>query len=190
LDVARFGDDRTALAKRASNHLLEPIKWWRGKDNMQVCGLIVDEYNKCKVKPHSIFIDSIGNGSGVCDRLAELGLPVTGINVAETPSFGDRFLRLRDELWWNGREWFRQMNVKIPDDGGLIAELTLPTYTMSSGGKIKVESKDEVKKRTAKTASSMGKSPDLADAFLLTLCHGSLVTRKNKKLVYPSLGII
>jgi phage terminase large subunit len=185
LDVARFGDDRTALAKRASNHLVEPIKWWRGKDTMQVCGAVIDEYNLAKRKPTTIFVDTIGIGSGVYDRLAELGYPVAGINVSESPAFGDRFLRLRDELWWNTREWFRGLNVRIPDDGALIAELTLPTYTHSSSGKVKVESKDEIKKRTAKTASSMGKSPDLADALVLTMCHGSLVTRKQKKLNYP-----
>lgn len=190
LDVARFGDDRTALAKRSSNHLLEPIKWWRGKDTMQVCGAVIDEWNNTKRKPDTIFIDTIGIGAGVFDRLAELGYPVAGVNVAETPAFGERFLRLRDELWWLTREWFRSLNVRIPDDGGLLAELTLPTYSHSSSGKIKVESKDEVKKRTAKTASSLGKSPDLADALILTFGHGALVTRKQKKLKYPSLGIV
>lgn len=190
LDVARFGDDRTALAKRSSNHLVEKIKWWRGKDTMQVCGVVIDEWNLCKKKPQTIFIDTIGIGAGVYDRLAELGYPVAGVNVAESPAFGERFLRLRDELWWNAREWFRALNVRIPDDGSLIAELTLPTYSHSSSGKLKVESKDEIKKRTAKTASSLGKSPDLADALVLTFSHGALVTRKQKKLVYPSLGIV
>lgn len=190
LDVARFGDDRTALAKRASNHLVEKIKWWRGKDTMQVCGAVIDEYNLAKTKPQTIFIDTIGIGSGVYDRLAELGYPVAGVNVAESPAFGERYLRLRDELWWNCRDWFRQLNVRIPDDGALIAELSLPTYAHSSSGKVKVESKDEIKKRTAKTASSLGKSPDLADALVLTFAHGALVTRKNKKLVYPKLGIV
>lgn len=190
LDVARFGDDRTALAKRASNHLLEPIKWWRGKDTMQVCGAVIDEWNKSKNKPSTIFIDTIGIGAGVFDRLAELNYPVAGVNVAETPAFGERFLRLRDELWWNTREWFRTLNVRIPNDGGLVAELTLPTYSHSSSGKVKVESKDEIKKRTAKTASSMGKSPDLADALVLTFAHGALITRRQKKISYPSLGIV
>ena len=44
VDVARFGDDRTALAKRRANVLLEPIQSWRGKDLMQTCGLIAEEY--------------------------------------------------------------------------------------------------------------------------------------------------
>ncbi len=32
--------------------------------------------------------------------MAELGLPVMDINVSESPAIGEKFSRLRDELWW------------------------------------------------------------------------------------------
>jgi phage terminase large subunit len=38
VDVARFGDDRTALAKRQANKLLEPIRWWHSTDLMATGG--------------------------------------------------------------------------------------------------------------------------------------------------------
>lgn len=190
LDVARFGDDRTALAKRRGNVCTEPIKWWRNKDLMQITGLIKHEYDEAAKKPIVIFVDVIGFGAGVVDRLAEQDLPVQGINVAELPAFGDKFMRMRDELWWSAREWLRQMDCKLPDDGALIAELTLPTYAYTSSGKIKAEGKDEIKKRTAKTASSLGKSPDLADAFCLTFASGIMISRKPQKLEYPKLAIV
>ena len=190
LDVARFGDDRNALAKRRGNVLTQPIKWWKNKDIMQTTGIVLNEYNEAEKKPVVIFVDVIGFGAGVVDRLSEQGLPVQGINVAELPAFGDKFMRMRDELWWEAREWFRKMDCKIPDDGQLIAELTLPTYTYTSGGKIKAEGKDEIKKRTARSAGSLGKSPDLADAFCLTFANGMMIARKPKALVYPRLAIV
>ena len=49
----------------------------------------------------------------------------------------------------------------MPQDNALIVELTAPTYTFSSTGKMVVESKADMKKRGMR-------SPDLADAFLLT----------------------
>jgi hypothetical protein len=49
----------------------------------------------------------------------------------------------------------------MPQDDGLVAELTAPTYTFTSTGKMVVESKADMKKRGMR-------SPDLADAFLLT----------------------
>jgi phage terminase large subunit len=167
LDVARFGDDRTALAKRVSNKLLEPIKSWHGQDLMQTVGRLQAEYiaTPPPQRPYEILIDSVGLGSGVLDRAREIGLPVRGVNVGEAAAVKEHYQRLRDELWFRGRDWFAGKDVSIPADQELIAELTAPLYTFSSTGKIVVESKDEMKKRGLR-------SPDLADAFLLTFAAG------------------
>ncbi len=167
LDVARFGSDRTALAKRRGNLLLEPVKSWHGRDLMQVCGLVLDAYeaaddDEC---PDEILVDSIGLGAGVVDRLRELGLPARGINVAEAAAQDGRHARRRDELWWRAREWFGARDCVIPDDPALIAELSLPKYRFTSAGKLQVESKDDMKGRGVQ-------SPDLADAFCLTFAGG------------------
>ena len=167
LDCARMGGDRTALCKRKGNVLLEPIKWWAGKDLMQTCGLVVAEYKRLESfpdeLPEEICVDSIGIGAGVCDRLAELGLPARGVAVSERPSTdGKTYLRLRDELWFFAREWFDRRDCRIPSAcKELVAELSVPTYHFTSNGKIQVESKDSLKKRGVR-------SPDLADSFCLT----------------------
>ena len=83
------------------------------------------------------------------------------ISVSETASLKERFGRLRDELFWNAREWFEGRDVKIPDDDTLIQEITGIRYKYLSTGKLKVESKDEMKRRGQR-------SPDVADAFVLT----------------------
>lgn len=167
VDVARFGEDRTALCKRTANSLLEPVKCWQGKDTMQTAGLIKLEYDKTQFdhKPEAICVDVIGLGAGVVDRLRELQLPVIAVNVAESPSAEERYNRLRDELWFKAREWFARKDVRIVRDDALIEELTLPTYKLTSSGKIQVESKDELKKRGIT-------SPDLADAFCMTFAPG------------------
>ncbi len=170
LDVARFGSDRTALCKRRGNTITGPIVTWQGKDLMQTCGLVMAEYKKVEAfedeRPEEILVDSIGLGSGVVDRLAELGLPARGINVGEAPSIdGKTYMRLRDELWFRAREWFEQRDCCLPEDSAeLVAELSIPSYHYTSAGKIQVESKDNMKKRGLR-------SPDLADAFCLTLAN-------------------
>jgi phage terminase large subunit len=163
LDVARFGSDRSALAKRRGNTLLEPVKVYSQRDTMALAGIIVREFDDTEVddRPVEICIDTIGIGAGVYDRLEELGLPVRAVNVAESPSVDDQYMRLRDELWWKARKWFTDRNCKIMNDAKLIAELTALQYTFTSAGKLKVESKDDAKKRGLR-------SPDLADAFVLT----------------------
>jgi phage terminase large subunit len=167
VDVARFGDDRTALAKRQANKLLEPIRWWHSTDLMATGGRLRAEYDGTHydMRPWAILIDVIGLGAGVYDRCKELGLPVKAINVGEAASTRENCMRLRDELWLKGREWFQEKSCSMPQDNALIAELTAPTYTFSSTGKMVVESKADMKKRGMR-------SPDLADAFLLTFACG------------------
>lgn len=166
VDVARFGDDSSALCKRKGNSLLEPVKEWQGKDNVQLAGLIKAEYEACHpdLRPKEILIDVIGVGSGVVDILTHQGLPVTGINVGEAPSANDLYMRLRDELWFKGRKWFQNRDV-IFNDEATIAELSQPLYDFHMNGRIVVESKKDMKKRGVK-------SPNRADAFLLTLAAG------------------
>jgi hypothetical protein len=69
------------------------------------------------------------------------------------------------ELWFKGREWFQDKACAMPQDEALIAELTAPTYAITSTGKMVVEAKADMKKRGLR-------SPDLADAFLLTFACG------------------
>ncbi len=183
VDVARFGDDRSALAKRKGNELLEQPLWWANKDTMQLSGLVVQEYydTEPKMRPAEIFVDVIGIGAGVVDSLRETGLPVIGVNVSESPAIKERYMRKRDELWFRTREWFEARNCKVPHGcDRLILELSQPRYKDLSSGKIQVESKNDVKKR-----SFDKRSPDLGDAFILTFNSTKRETRSHQRLKYP-----
>jgi len=166
LDVARYGGDRTALAKRQGQVLIEPIKTWQNKDLMEMAGIILSEYEATRYmdRPEKIFIDSIGIGAGLVDRLIELDMPAVGIAVSESPSLKEKFTRLRDELFWNAREWFEGRDVSIFNDETFISEITAVRYKYQSTGKLKIESKDEMKRRGQR-------SPDVADAFVLTFAE-------------------
>lgn len=161
LDVARFGDDSSALVKRRGNAVTEPPKRWRNLDLMQLCGRVKAEYDTTIEKPLEIFVDSIGLGAGVVDRLRELKLPVRGINVSESPAFGDTYQNLRVELWFKAKAWLEKRDCKLPDSEDLVAELVAPRYFYSGSGKLQLESKTDIKKRGLP-------SPDVADAFVLT----------------------
>ncbi|HEY8026264.1 MAG TPA: hypothetical protein VIF60_16990 [Burkholderiaceae bacterium] len=185
LDVARFGDDSTALAKRQGNWQLEKTREWYGKDTMQTAGLIKAEWEATPthLRPVSINVDVIGIGAGVVDRLSEQGLPVFGVNVAESAAanIGEAsYSRLRDELWFKGREWLAALDCRLLDDDDLIGELTTPKYSILSNGDIKVESKQDMKSRGVK-------SPNLADAWLLTFASDG-AGNWSKPLNYPKLG--
>ena len=165
LDVARFGTDRTALCKRKGNVVLE-IRHWGGLDLMQTVGAVMNEAKKDA--PAEICVDTIGLGSGVADRLREMGLNVRDVNVAESSAMNPNANRLRDELWLSVKDWLGTRAVKIPKDEVLRQELVAPRYTFTSTGKVVVESKDGLKKRGMR-------APDLADALCLTFAGQAAV---------------
>ena len=165
LDCARFGNDRSALVVRKGNVAIGKGVAWKGLETMELVGQVKARWDTTGVqdRPETICVDAIGLGAGVADRLSELGLPARAISVSESPSLGGNFLNLKAELWWQARQWFQERMCSLAGDTQLAAELGWPRYGYTSSGKLKIETKDETRKR-----QTSGKSPDLADAFILT----------------------
>ena len=167
VDVARFGTDQSCLVKRKGFAVIEPPRRWSGFDTMQLTGAIVAEAKKTENSPPAaIVVDAIGLGAGVADRLRELRLPAVDVHVAESPSSEGRFVRLRDELWQGCRDWLDNRTVSLPWDDVLRNDLCAPRYGFSSDGKLKIESKDQLRSRGIA-------SPDSGDALCLTFAPGA-----------------
>lgn len=169
VDVGGGGEDETVIMP-GRGHVIIPYRTGQPIFSMNevntskigdtVHGVLADILEG-EERQYAIAIDSIGIGNGVwshLDHVAKLK-NLYAVNVAEVPTENTRFHRLRDEIWWNVREAFEQRLPCIPDDDGLIAQLTDIRWT-DEGGKIKVEGKKELRKR------GVG-SPNKADAFCL-----------------------
>jgi hypothetical protein len=171
LDCARGGGDLSALCKRVGNTVPKPIETRDYDDTMRVAGWVKNEWDNTLAadRPEAIIIDVIGIGAGVVDRLTELELPIIGCNVSETPAFKNakKFKNVRAELWWNGLDWLEKRNCYL-NDPALIEELVKVKKDFASDGRQMAESKKALKKRGEK-------SPNRADAFLLTLLSDSAV---------------
>lgn len=115
-------------------------------------------------QPRYVFVDKIGVGWGIFGnlkaRIRNKEISIIGVNVSELPASQDRFYRLRDQLAWRVREAFEERVISIPNDPLLIGELTTIKFT-EPNGKIKIESKKEMKSRGLD-------SPNRFDALALT----------------------
>ena len=103
--------------------------------------------------------------------------PVVGFNASSTkvkdPWTGQElkdwsgelgFLNLRAAAWWHLRELLdpdKPGEILLPPDDELTADLTIPTWRVHSGGKIQVESADDLRK-----PERLGRSPDTGTAVV------------------------
>lgn len=163
VDVARFGTDWTVITAIHGSKVLE-IKAFQGKDTMQTVGWTINTMRKWDIPAHSTCIDDVGVGGGVTDRLHEEGHMVQPVNAGAKTEDPGQFFNLSAEMHWAMRKRFETGNIDIPDNEQLLSQLPARKYSMTSKNQIKIESKDEMKKRGLK-------SPDFADSLVLAI-HG------------------
>ena len=157
VDVARFGDDRSVITVRQGLMLLEQ-KSYRGLDLMSLASRLAQKAEE--VDADAVFVDGVGVGAGVVDRLRQLGMNVIDAQAGAKALDPSKYVNRRAEMWQAMRDWLRDGG-SIPDDQELIADMTGLTYSFAPGGQIKLESKDDLKKRGLP-------SPDTADSLALT----------------------
>lgn len=158
VDPARFGDDRSVILKRTGQQAHDPVVY-QGIDNMQLAARVASVIEDWK--PDAVFIDA-GNGSGVIDRLRQLGHDVIEVNFGGKP-IDAHFVNKRAEMWWLMREWIRSGGA-IPNRPDIKQDLAAPIYWYDASQRIQLEPKDDLKKRGLR-------SPDIADALALTFAH-------------------
>lgn len=160
-DPAGEGDDRTAIVFRQGRTVFR-VEYHSKLDTMQIAGKLASYYQE--MNPDGIFVDKLGLGAGVYDRLMELQIPVIGVGAGSKASNSERYENKRAEMWWLMAEWFANAPVRLPNDAALIADLSTFQPETSSNGRRQLESKQKLKRRGIR-------SPDGADALALTFAE-------------------
>lgn len=162
VDVARFGDDESVVMPRRGL-LVSPARVFSQLDGPALAGetlKVARELRKLGEIP-KVKVDVIGVGASCYDVLARSKeVEAVPVNVSESAT-AEGYHALRDQLWGGMRDFLKGGGA-IPDDARLQAELVAPEYKFDAQGRMKVESKDEMKKR-------LGRSPDRADALALAV---------------------
>jgi hypothetical protein len=183
VDIASDGGDEFVIAWADGMRTSVRHKT-SGKANanaVDVAGVVLDQIRQAEEvhkqrqisDPVRVKIDAIGVGWGVVSTLKKWGdeqmhhAKIVGVNVAEKARDSNRFTNQRAEMWWNARTLLQpqtdgQQQVTIAVDQKTLAQLSGPQYMSDSSGRIKIESKVDMKRR------GVG-SPDRAEAILLSL---------------------
>jgi hypothetical protein len=169
VDVARSGSDKTVQALRRGE-IISELRRTSREGTMQTAGRVAGLLRGTNARA---VVDVIGVGAGVVDRLREMGLRTLAFNAStkteQLDSSGELgFVNCRAGAWWNLREMLDPdsgLAVSLPDDDLLIGDLTAPKWRVVSGGRIQVESKEDIKKR-------IGRSTDDGDAVVQAFWEG------------------
>lgn len=182
-DVARFGDDKTVIGYKVDEKATL-YKKRQGQDTMKTADDIIllgeELVSRYRLQdPIPVKVDDGGVGGGVVDRLRQVKCndPKRFWWLDVYPvKFGERIRH----KYYHDTTTFMMATVKallsphdeegkpkpveliLPDDDDLVAQLSGRKYSLTDASKIKIESKKEVKKRGQP-------SPDEADCVLL-LC--------------------
>jgi phage terminase large subunit len=184
MDVARFGSDLNVLTPRRGGWTEEQIIWNKKGDakldTVYSADRIVEVIDPVD---HTLRlnIDDTGVGGGVTDNLNRLqreamnsGRPahqyqLAAYNMAskEFMTEPNRFDDINSELYWKLRTWFYKKQIALHEDKKLFDELVGRRWGINKqNGKIQVEKKDDVKKRSG------GRSPDRSDSLALAFSGG------------------
>jgi len=152
VDVGRGGDP-TVIAREYGHRSIKELVRSNKRDIMEVAGMVAAFMRGNRFV--KAVIDIVGLGAGTYDRLREDDvlrnrvLPFVASAKSEmqdqTGEMG--FINLRAAAWWNLREMLQRDEYDLPNDDKLIGDLTAPKWRLMSGGKIRVEEKDDLRKR-------------------------------------------
>lgn len=176
VDVARYGDDETIIATNVGGAIDIPVVR-HGQSLMTTVGDIVMQYKRL-IDEHpnykgviTVNIDDTGLGGGVTDRLEEVKteeklrrLEIVPVNFGSKPpqdGSEDRYQDISTYMWATLKTLMENREVSIVNDEELVAQLSVRKYSITSTGKIVLESKKTMKDRGIK-------SPDRGDAVVLS----------------------
>lgn len=167
VDVARGGSDKTVIALRDA-WVIRELRISSRENTMATTGRVAGIL-EADPKATAV-VDVIGVGGGVYDKLREDGRRAEAFNASAATRRKDLtgefwMFNTRSAAWWNLRELLdpsRRAEVALPPDDELVGDLTAPHWRVTSGAKIQVESKDDIRKR-------IGRSTDRGDAVVQAL---------------------
>jgi hypothetical protein len=104
------------------------------------------------------------------------------VNSSNSPIDETKYTNKRAEMWGEMKLWLEKQPAKIPDSDELQADLTQIRYAYDSSNALKMERKEDMKKRGFR-------SPDTADALGLTFAE-PVSKMWGGSLNYRPMGIV
>lgn len=169
-DVAGEGSNYSVITLRGKNGA-KILYREHTPDTMSFVSAIIEAVRINR--PYRLYIDKVGIGKPVFDRLLELpemyvngDCVVVGVQAGESADDKENFFNKRAEMFWRQRDWLQTSYL----EGDNWIDLLDVRYKIQSDKKVKIKSKDEMIKEGIQ-------SPDVADSLSLTFYDSEISLR-------------
>ncbi len=176
VDVAGEGDDQSVIIRR-QGIVASGLRKFRELNTMQLASIVATEIKEWE--PDAVFVDMVGIGAGVVDRLHQLKYKhVIGVNAGHKASNDNKYFNLRTEMWGLMKEWL-EAGAMIPNDTELRDDLIGPEYGYDPREREQLERKKDMKLRGLA-------SPDSGDALSFTFAQPVSKTAQERAMAKKS----
>lgn len=163
LSAARKDGDECVIMWREGNHVREPFIIRGAGSEMEVVGICIRQLKGIGAK--HVFLDEGGMGGPMISRMQEILEGDHSIELHRI-NFGGKSKMLSanrgTEIWEEMARKIERREIAIPRDDRLIGQLTSREFEVKSDGKLKLVSKEVMRRRGLD-------SPDRADSLALCL---------------------
>lgn len=190
VDIAAYGSDENVIAMRDGNQILEI----RTFPSMATVDFVRGPVTEAAMdfQPDCVVYDGDGVGAGAAGYFDDLKqhlrpgaqvLPFRGGKGSQSP----RFFNQRSQWYWSLRQLFESGDAVVAINDPKLAEQLTDIHYSVPLGKIKIETKPEMKKRSKR-------SPDRADALMYSFAYSEFlraadVVVRNKSSLADRLGL-
>lgn len=176
-DIARYGGDLTVFVAK-QGPVAFAAEEYSQQDTMTTVGRLVQfvrKYGATVLK-----IDAVGIGAGVVDRCREVlsNMRVIEMNGGAKPIDGANYADAATEWWHHLAKQLQAGNIGGPvfANKKVIRELTSRRYKYQSDGRMKLESKEEMRRKGLK-------SPDWGDAIAMAFAPAKEIDYHVKPII-------
>ena len=169
VDPARMGNDKAVIRFRQGRdaRTIEPMVFGKcstAEMAEHVCTAI------SKYQPDGVFIEGDGVGGPVIELVRQAGFKVNEVLVSKTAHDPTMYYLHRTEVWGRMRDWIH--TACLPNEPGLISDLSVMRYAINLKGQIALWPKEKMRREGFA-------SPDYADALAMTF--SKTVSRRDSR---------
>lgn len=166
------GGDENALAWRWGN-VAKLHAFWRDSNTTQARREFRQHFEACQLHPGQVFGDADGIGNVIIKDFAEEGFRINEFHGGIPARDPVNYANLISECWIEACRDIERGKIHLGPrekfDPGLFEQLTTRRLEWDSKGRLRIESKDDMRARGIK-------SPDRADAYIGAIMCGSRMT--------------